>query len=161
LGEIFRRKKPIADPGRIPVATYRLQLHAGFGWRKATAILPYLARLGMSHVYASPFLKARPGSMHGYDVLDPNRLNPELGTAAEFEKFMSALERNGLSLVLDVVPNHMGVLGAHNPWWQDVLRNGRRSRYAKFFDIDWQRGGKLLLPVLGRHYGEALEAGEI
>ena len=161
LRELFSPQKPIADPGRPPVASYRLQLHKGFGFRAAAAIVPYLARLGVSHVYTSPFLKARPGSLHGYDVVDPNALNPEIGSAADFEKFMRALQRNGLSLVLDVVPNHMGVLGAHNPWWQDVLRNGRGSRYAKFFDIDWHRGGKLLLPVLGRHYGEALEAGEI
>ncbi|OAI51140.1 hypothetical protein AYO46_08670 [Betaproteobacteria bacterium SCGC AG-212-J23] len=161
LRELFSPKKAIADPGRIPVASYRLQLHKDFGFRAAAAVVPYLAHLGISHVYTSPFLKARPGSMHGYDVVDPNALNPEIGSAADFEKFMRALERHRLSLVLDVVPNHMGVLGAHNLWWQDVLRHGRRSRYAKFFDIDWQRGGKLLLPVLGRHYGEALEAGEI
>ncbi|HEU4650458.1 MAG TPA: malto-oligosyltrehalose synthase, partial [Croceibacterium sp.] len=161
LGELFAGKqKPIAEPGRPPVASYRLQLHKGFGFRAAAAIVPYLARLGVSHVYLSPFLKARPGSMHGYDVVDPNALNPEIGTPADFDGLMRAIERHGLSLVLDVVPNHMGVLGAHNPWWQDVLKHGRRSRYAKFFDIDW-RSGKLLLPVLGKHYGEALEAGEI
>ena len=150
----------IADPGRTPVASYRLQLHKGFGFRAAAAVVPYLARLGISHVYTSPFLMARPGSTHGYDIVDHNRLNPELGSAADFERFMRALERNGLSLLLDVVPNHMGVLGAYNPWWQDVLLRGRGSPYAKFFDIDWQRG-KLLLPVLGKHYGEALQAGEI
>jgi (1->4)-alpha-D-glucan 1-alpha-D-glucosylmutase len=161
LGALFAgKKKAIADPAPPPVASYRLQLHKGFGFRAATRIVPYLARLGISHVYTSPFLKARPGSMHGYDVVDPDALNPEIGTEADFEKFARAIERHGLSLVLDVVPNHMGVLGAHNPWWQDVLLNGRRSRYAKFFDIDWRRG-KLILPVLGKHYGEALEAGEI
>ncbi|HXU42035.1 MAG TPA: malto-oligosyltrehalose synthase [Burkholderiales bacterium] len=160
LGELFAGKRPIAAPARPPVASYRLQLHAGFGFRAAAAVVPYLARLGISHVYASPFLKARPKSMHGYDIVDHNALNPEIGTSADFDKLMRALERHGLSLVLDVVPNHMGVLGAHNPWWQDVLLRGRGSRYAKFFDIDW-RPGKLLLPVLGRHYGEALERGEI
>ncbi|MEA3192330.1 MAG: 4-alpha-glucanotransferase [Betaproteobacteria bacterium] len=160
LGELFAGKKPIADPGRSPVATYRLQLHAGFGFRAATAIVPYLARLGVSHVYASPFLRARQGSLHGYDIVDHNALNPEIGSQGDFDKFMRALERHGLALVLDVVPNHMGVLGAYNPWWQDVLARGRRSPFAKFFDIDW-RPGKLLLPVLGRHYGEALEKGEI
>ena len=149
-------------PRRTPVATYRLQLHKGFRFRDATARVPYLARLGISHVYASPFLKARPGSMHGYDVVDHRRINPEIGTEDELEALIEALCRHGMGLVLDVVPNHMGVLHGDNPWWHDVLEKGRASPYAKFFDIDWERGGgKLLLPVLGRHYGEALDAGEI
>ena len=149
-------------PARIPVATYRLQLHKGFGFARATELVPYLARLGVSHVYASPFLKARPGSLHGYDVVDHGRLNPEIGTEAELERLIEELGRRGMGLVLDVVPNHMGVLHGDNPWWQDVLEKGRASRYARFFDIDWQRGrGRLLLPVLGKHYGEALDDGEL
>jgi (1->4)-alpha-D-glucan 1-alpha-D-glucosylmutase len=149
-------------PRRLPVATYRLQLHKGFRFPDATALVPYLARLGVSHVYASPFLKARPGSMHGYDVLDHRKINPEIGTEADLKKLLDALRRHGMGLVVDLVPNHMGVLHGDNPWWQDVLERGRASPYAKFFDIDWQRGGgRLLLPVLGRHYGEALEEGEI
>src|SRR5262249_28843808 len=149
-------------PKRIPVATYRLQLHKGFRLPDATALVPYLARLGASHVYASPLLKARPGSMHGYDVADHGRLNPEIGSEADLKKLLDALRRHGMGLVMDLVPNHMGVLHGDNPWWQDVLEKGRASPYAKFFDIDWQRGGgRLLLPVLGRHYGEVLDEGEI
>jgi (1->4)-alpha-D-glucan 1-alpha-D-glucosylmutase len=149
-------------PARIPVATYRLQLHKDFGFAKATGLVPYLARLGVSHLYASPFLKARPGSPHGYDVVDHGSLNPEIGTEAELERLIAELGRHGMGLILDVVPNHMGVLHGDNPWWQDVLEKGRASRYARFFDIDWQRGrGKLLLPVLGKHYGEALDDGEL
>jgi (1->4)-alpha-D-glucan 1-alpha-D-glucosylmutase len=149
-------------PARVPVATYRLQLHKGFGFNDATALVPYLARLGVSHVYASPFLKARPGSMHGYDVVDHGRINPEIGSEAGLDALIETLCRHGMGLVLDVVPNHMGVLHGDNPWWRDVLEKGRASPYAKFFDIDWERGrGKLLLPVLGKHYGEALDDGEI
>jgi (1->4)-alpha-D-glucan 1-alpha-D-glucosylmutase len=149
-------------PKRVPVATYRLQLHKGFRFADATALVPYLARLGVSHVYASPFLKARPGSMHGYDIVDHGKLNPELGTEADLRRLLDALRRHGMGLVMDIVPNHLGVLHGDNPWWQDVLAKGRASPYAKFFDIDWQRGGgRLLLPVLGRHYGEALDEGEI
>ncbi len=149
-------------PARVPVATYRLQLHKDFGFASATELVPYLARLGVSHVYASPFLKARPGSQHGYDVVDHGSLNPEIGTQGELERLIEELHRHGMGLVLDVVPNHMGVLHGDNPWWQDLLEKGRASRYARFFDIDWQRGhGRLLLPVLGKHYGEALEDGEI
>ncbi|HVL36554.1 MAG TPA: malto-oligosyltrehalose synthase, partial [Burkholderiales bacterium] len=155
-------KRPPGAPARIPVATYRLQLHKGFRLADATALVPYLARLGVSHLYASPFLKARPGSTHGYDVVDHNRLNPEIGTEQELDALLEALRRHGMGLVLDIVPNHMGVLHGDNPWWQDVLEKGRASPHARFFDIDWLRGhGKLLLPVLGKHYGEALDAGEL
>jgi (1->4)-alpha-D-glucan 1-alpha-D-glucosylmutase len=149
-------------PARKPVATYRLQLHKGFRFDDARALVPYLAKLGISHLYASPFLKARPGSMHGYDVVRHGEINPEIGTPAELDALIDELSRHGMGLVLDVVPNHMGVLHGDNPWWQDVLEKGRASPYARFFDIDWERGrGKLLLPVLGKHYGEALDAGEI
>jgi len=147
-------------PRRVPDATYRVQLHKGFRFGDAIKLVPYLARLGVSHLYASPFLKARPGSSHGYDVIDHNAVNPEIGSEAELCKLMDALKRYGMGLVPDLVPNHMGVLHADNAWWLDVLEKGRRSLYAKFFDIDWRRG-KLLLPVLGRHYGEALEKGEL
>jgi (1->4)-alpha-D-glucan 1-alpha-D-glucosylmutase len=149
-------------PKRVPVATYRLQLHKGFRFADAIALVPYLAALGVSHVYASPFLKARPGSLHGYDVVDHSQINPEIGTEAELDHLIDSLRRHGMGLVLDVVPNHMGVLHGDNPWWQDVLEKGRASIHAKFFDIDWLRGrGRLLLPVLGRHYGEALDEGEV
>lgn len=151
-----------ARPRRVPVATYRLQLHKDFRFTDATALVPYLAALGVSHVYASPFLKARPGSLHGYDIVDHNKINPEIGSEAELEALLAALGRHGMGLVLDVVPNHMGVLHGDNPWWQDVLEKGRASPYARFFDIDWLRGrGRLLLPVLGKHYGEVLEEGEL
>jgi (1->4)-alpha-D-glucan 1-alpha-D-glucosylmutase len=157
----FRKEGKTLPPAHAPVATYRLQLHKGFRFADAIALVPYLAQLGVSHLYASPFLLARPGSMHGYDVVDHNRVNPEIGSEAELDELIKALHGRGMGLVLDVVPNHMGVLQGDNAWWLDVLEKGRASRYAKFFDIDWARGGKLLLPVLGKHYGEALEAGEI
>jgi (1->4)-alpha-D-glucan 1-alpha-D-glucosylmutase len=146
-------------------ATYRLQLNASFGFADAHRIAPYLARLGISHLYASPITMARPGSTHGYDVIDFNRLNPELGEEAEFEALIETLHAHGMGLVLDFVPNHMGV-GSDNPWWLDVLEWGRASPYAEFFDIDWEataRGvrDKVLLPVLGDQYGKVLEAGQL
>ncbi len=147
-------------PLRVPAATYRLQFHKGFRFKDAIALVPYLARLGVTHLYASPFLKARPGSTHGYDVVDHNAVNPEIGTEVELQKLVNELKKHGMGLIPDLVPNHMGVLHADNAWWLDVLEKGRSSPYARFFDIDWSRG-KLLLPVLARHYGEALEAGEL
>jgi (1->4)-alpha-D-glucan 1-alpha-D-glucosylmutase len=143
-------------PLTVPVATYRFQFHREFRFKDARKLVPYLASLGISHLYASPFLKARPGSTHGYDVIDHNSVNPEIGTEAELNELIKTLKDHGMGMVLDLVPNHMGVLHADNAWWLDVLEKGRASPYAKFFDIDWQRG-KLLLPVLGKHYGEALE----
>src|SRR3954464_10731765 len=145
-------------PQRVPEGTYRLQFHKDFRFADAIKLVPYLARLGVSHLYSSPFLKARPGSMHGYDVIDHNAVNPEIGTEAELRKLIDTLREHHMGLVPDLVPNHMGVLHADNAWWLDVLEKGRASTYARFFDIDWSRG-KLLLPVLGKHYGEALEAG--
>ena len=124
------------SPFEVPIATYRLQLSGAFTFDQVTAILPYLARFGVSHVYASPFLKARTGSTHGYDVVDYNRLNPELGGEAGFERFCAALETNGMGLILDFVPNHMGVGKADNPWWLDVLEWGQASPYSFYFDID-------------------------
>jgi (1->4)-alpha-D-glucan 1-alpha-D-glucosylmutase len=146
----------------IPRATYRLQLRAGFGFSEAAAIAPYLARLGVSHVYLSPFFKARPGSAHGYDITDHNELNPELGKESDFASMIDAFRREGLGRILDFVPNHMGVWGADNPLWLDVLEWGPNSRYASWFDIDWlAQHGKLLAPVLGAQYGEELRGGKL
>ena len=155
-GIMAQRSVARGAPLVVPVATYRLQFHKGFRFKDAGALVPYLASLGISHLYASPFLKARPGSTHGYDVIDHRRINPEIGTEAELNRLIKALKAHGMGMVLDLVPNHMGVLHADNAWWLDVLEKGRASPYARFFDIDWARG-KLLLPVLGKHYGEALE----
>ena len=145
-----------------PRATYRLQLRAGFGFNEAAAIAPYLARLGVSHVYLSPIFKARPGSPHGYDITDHARLNPELGSEAEYSSMIDALRRESLNAIFDFVPNHMGVGGADNPLWLDVLEWGPGSRYAGWFDIDWGAGGgKLLAPVLGAQYGQELRSGNL
>jgi len=150
----------------IPRATYRLQLNRDFTFVQATAIVPYLATLGISHCYISPFLKARPGSMHGYDIVDHNSLNPEIGTPQEFDRFVAILHQHGMGLIIDIVPNHMGVMGSDNAWWLDVLENGESSVYACFFDIDWhplkeELHGKVLVPVLHDHYGAVLESGEL
>lgn len=157
-----------APPARpvIPRATYRLQLHRDFGFDAARAVLPYLQRLGISHVYCSPITRARPGSRHGYDVVDHAQINPELGGHAGFIAFAAAARALGLGLLIDQVPNHMCVFGADNPWWQDVLAHGQASEFAAYFDIDWlppnpALHGKLLLPVLGDAYGDVLERGEI
>ncbi|HLN24469.1 MAG TPA: alpha-amylase family glycosyl hydrolase [Patescibacteria group bacterium] len=150
----------------IPRATYGVQFSTRFGFRDAARLVPYLAKLGVSHVYASPYLKARPGSGHGYDIVDHCVLNPELGDAADFEAFVAALAEAGMGHVLDFVPNHMGVGGSDNVWWLDVLEWGQGSPYAGFFDIDWgperrSLGGKLLVPFLGDQYGAVLEAGKL
>lgn len=149
-----------------PLATYRLQLTREFGFDAAARIVPYLRSLGISHVYVSPILKARAGSTHGYDVVDHSELNPELGGEEAFERLIDALREAGLGLILDFVPNHMAIGYADNPWWLDVLEWGVRSPYACFFDIDWRalpsrRREGVLLPILGKSYGAALEAGEI
>ncbi len=150
----------------IPLATYRLQLNRDFTFAQATAIVPYLAALGISHCYVSPVLKARAGSMHGYDIVDHNSFNPEIGSPEEFDRFVATLHEHGMGLILDIVPNHMGVMGNDNAWWLDVLENGESSVYAKFFDIDWhpikaELHGKVLIPVLHDHYGVVLESGEL
>jgi maltooligosyltrehalose synthase len=153
-------------PPAIPIATYRLQLTARFDFDAAAAIVPYLKALGITHLYASPFMKARAGSTHGYDIVDHTQLNPELGGAAGFERLTQALQTHGLGLILDFVPNHAGVHFADNPWWLDVLEWGPASQHAMSFDIDWEllpyraRGG-VLLPILGTSYGQALENAEI
>src|SRR5580692_9767944 len=153
-------------PPSIPVATYRLQLTANFDFDAAAAVVPYLKALGITHLYASPFMKSRQGSTHGYDVVDHTRINPELGGDAGFERLSAALKAHDLGLILDFVPNHVGVHFADNPWWLDVLEWGEASPHAGAFDIDWdqlphrKRGG-VLLPILGSSYGEALERGDI
>jgi (1->4)-alpha-D-glucan 1-alpha-D-glucosylmutase len=144
-----------------PRATMRLQLHKDFTFADAAALVPYLVDLGISHVYSSPILTARAGSIHGYDVIDPTTVNPELGGESAFRDFVAVLRKAGLGLIVDIVPNHMAVGGSDNLWWTDVLRHGRSSRYANFFDIDWESDdpalhGKVLAPFLGRPYGEAL-----
>jgi len=148
---------------RIPRATYRVQLNRDFGFSQTAAIAPYLHALGISHLYCSPFLKARAGSSHGYDIVDHNALNPELGSREDFNRLSEVLKRHGMGLILDLVPNHMGVGGNDNPWWLDVLENGPASEYAEFFDIDWQPAkpelaARVLLPLLEDHYGKVLEA---
>ncbi|MBV9812104.1 MAG: malto-oligosyltrehalose synthase, partial [Acetobacteraceae bacterium] len=147
-------------------ATARLQFHREFPLDRGTELVPYLARLGISHLYASPLLKARPGSTHGYDIVDHNQINPELGGEDALRRMVDALRQHGMGLLLDIVPNHMGVGGADNTWWLDVLEWGRDSDYANFFDIDWDPPdptlkGKLLAPFLGNSYGEALVAGDL
>jgi (1->4)-alpha-D-glucan 1-alpha-D-glucosylmutase len=146
----------------IPLATYRLQLNEAFTFAEATRLVPYLRRLGISHCYVSPYLKARPGSTHGYDIVDHCAINPEIGSEEAFDRFVAELHRNGMGLIADIVPNHMGVMGSDNLWWLDVLENGQASAYAGFFDIDWHPvnralQNKLLIPVLGGLYGEILE----
>ena len=126
----------------VPRATYRLQLTKDFGFAAAARLAPYLAALGVSHLYASPYLKARPGSTHGYDIVDHNALNPELGSEDDFRAMVDALKANGLGQVLDFVPNHMGVGGADNVWWLDVLEWGPDSARAGYFDIDWEPGAR-------------------
>ncbi len=151
---------------RIPSATYRLQFNSGFTFRDATRIVPYLAELGVDTVYASPIFRASPGSTHGYDVSDYGALNPEIGGDDDLAALVAALQRSGMGLLLDIVPNHMGIAGGRNAWWQDVLENGPSSPFADFFDIDWhpikrEIRGKVLLPILGDQYGAVLERGEL
>ena len=150
---------------KAPISTYRLQLHKGFAFDDAASIADYLWALGVSHVYSSPYLQAAPGSMHGYDVVDHSRVNEELGGSVAHERFCKRLGENGLGQVLDIVPNHMS-LGRENRYWWDVLENGASSRYASFFDIDWQPyeerlRNKVLVPVLADQYGRVLESGGI
>ena len=153
-------------PAAIPIATYRLQLTKNFNFDAAAAVVPYLKALGITHLYASPFMKARQGSTHGYDIVDHTKINPELGGDAGFERLSQVLKQHDLGLILDFVPNHVGVHFADNPWWLDVLEWGPASPHAASFDIDWDilpyraRGG-VLLPIIGSSYGQALEKGEI
>ena len=145
---------------RIPLACYRLQFNRDFTFRRASHTVDYLARLGITDIYASPLLQSRHGSQHGYDVTDPSRIDGELGNENQFEAFQSALQKHGMGLLLDIVPNHMAA-SPENPWWTDVLENGPGSAYAAYFDIDWHPpshtlANKILLPVLGRFYGQTL-----
>ncbi|MDB5970698.1 MAG: treY [Hydrocarboniphaga sp.] len=153
------------QPPTLPRATYRVQLHQDFRFDDAAALAGYLADLGFSHLYASPIMAAKPGSMHGYDIVDHNRFNPELGGEEGFERLIAALDEHGLGLILDIVPNHVGI-GVDNAAWMDVLEWGQRSPHALDFDIDWKSSrrnleGKVLLPVLGDQFGLVLERGEI
>lgn len=149
----------------VPGSTYRLQLHHQFNFDDAAAIVEYLKSLGVTHVYCSPYLQAAPGSMHGYDVVDHRKVNEELGGEAGHERFSKRLKKFGLGQVLDIVPNHMS-LGAQNRYWWDVLENGTNSRYASFFDIDWNSTeerlrDKVLVPILPDQYGRVLSAGGV
>lgn len=170
-GSSLRRMRGKGLPGGvvpdldIPRATYRLQFNKDFTFQDALRLVPYLKDLGVSHCYASPILAARPGSRHGYDIIDHSRINPELGTPEDLDTLIAALKENGMGLILDIVPNHMGV-GKENRWWMDVLEDGPASVYAGYFDIDWspvkdELFGKVLLPVLGDQYGQILCNGEL
>jgi (1->4)-alpha-D-glucan 1-alpha-D-glucosylmutase len=155
------------EPGtlKIPSSTYRLQFNRSFTFIDASGIVPYLSELGITDIYSSPYLKARPGSLHGYDIINYEELNPEVGTEEEYDLFTAELARSGMGQIADIVPNHMCILG-ENRWWKDVLENGKSSPFAYYFDIDWNYmreslKEKVLLPILGRQYGRALESGEI
>jgi len=143
-------------PPAIPIATYRVQLTANFDFDAAAAIVPYLKALGITHLYASPFIKSRKGSTHGYDVVDHTKINPELGGDAGFERLSAVLKQHDLGLILDFVPNHVGVHFADNPWWLDVLEWGPASPHAVSFDIDWDilpyraRGGTMPAKAVSR-----------
>ncbi|HYD42555.1 MAG TPA: malto-oligosyltrehalose synthase [Anaeromyxobacter sp.] len=150
---------------RRPGSTYRLQLHKGFDFDAAARVVPYLHALGVSDVYLSPILAAAPGSMHGYDVVAYDRVNPELGGEEAFRRLAFECTSRGMGLVLDFVPNHMGI-GAANAWWMDVLENGPSSMYASAFDVDWtplkrELGYRVLVPILGDQFGRVLERGEL
>ena len=151
---------------RIPVATYRLQLGQRFTFADAAALIPWLNELGISHLYCSPYLRARQGSPHGYDVTDHNAFQPEIGDAAGFERLVAALQNRGMGHIMDLVSNHMGVGADDNAWWLDILEHGPASPRARYFDIDWQPvlrrlRGKVLLPILDDHYGSVLERGDL
>lgn len=151
---------------RLPTATYRVQFNDHCSFREIEVIVPYLYTLGVSDLYASPFLQARPGSAHGYDVVNHAAINPEIGTLDELRSLRSALREHDMGLIADVVPNHMSATPQLNAWWQDVLENGPSSRYASYFDIDWMPlkpdlAHKVLLPLLGEQFGKALEDGQL
>jgi len=153
-------------PERVPLATYRLQLTPDFGFDAATDVLEHLEVIGISHAYCSPYLQAAPGSTHGYDIVDHSRINEELGGAAAHDRFVAALAERGLGQVVDIVPNHMAVGDHRNRWWWDVLTHGPASRFAEWFDVDWTPTeskllNRVLLPVLGDHYGNVLDNDEL
>ena len=151
---------------RIPVSTYRLQFNRHFRFSDARAIIPYLHALGIGDIYASPYFKAKEGSLHGYDIVDHNTLNPEIGTEGEYDEMILELRRYRMGQVLDIVPNHMCVASRDNVWWMDVMENGPSSIYSDFFDIDWdpvkkELKDKILIPILGDQYGIVLENQEL
>jgi (1->4)-alpha-D-glucan 1-alpha-D-glucosylmutase len=156
----------VSSTSPTPSSTYRVQLTPDFGFDQAAEIVPYLAELGISHLYCSPYLQAAAGSRHGYDVVDPTRVNAELGGSAGRERMVRALAESGLGQVVDVVPNHMAIGERANRWWWDVLENGPASPYARYFDVDWnppeaKLRNRVLMAILGTHYGRALEAQQI
>jgi len=151
---------------RIPASTYRLQFNKHFRFSDAREIVPYLHALGISDIYASPYFTARTGSLHGYDILDQNSLNPEVGSENEYDALIGELKQWSMGQILDIVPNHMCIEGQGNAFWMDVLENGPSSPYAGFFDIDWhpvkkELENKILIPILGDQYGTVLENGDL
>jgi len=151
---------------RAPTTTYRVQFGSHFGFVDARRLIPYLEQLGITDCYASPLLKAAAGSSHGYDIVDHSALNHELGTDQDFDGFACELRARGMGLILDFVPNHMGLDPSANLWWRNVLQHGQASPYADFFDIDWdpitpELKDRILLPILQDGYGEVLERGEL
>ena len=150
----------------LPRSTYRLQLQAQFDFDAAAQVAEYLRDLGVSHIYCSPILQAAPGSTHGYDVVDCHQVNRELGGEPARQRFLNKLRQCGLGHVLDIVPNHMAITGSLNSWWWDTLENGTFSRYAPYFDIEWNAPeerlrNKILLPILEDHSGRVIEAGKL
>ena len=157
---------PFTDPQGVPAATYRLQLRHEFPFPAAAQLVPYLHALGVSHCYCSPILMSTPGSTHGYDVNDYRRIDPELGGREAFATFARSVKEHGMGILLDFVPNHMGINGGRNAWWLDVLECGPLSPFGEFFDIDWheplpagQGRPRVLVPILDNHYGVVLEQG--
>src|SRR5579862_7212387 len=152
-------------PLSAPLSTYRLQFNKDFGFADATRLLDYLSKLGVTDLYASPILTSRRGSEHGYDVADPTRIDPEIGSEQEFETLLAELAKRNMGLLFDIVPNHMAA-SSENRWWMDVLENGRDSAFASYFDIDWNPPsrnlvGKVLLPILGMPFGEVIDQGQL
>jgi (1->4)-alpha-D-glucan 1-alpha-D-glucosylmutase len=158
--------KNLTSLRRIPVSTYRLQLNYLFKFSDAKSIVAYLDELGITDCYASPYFLAKKGSLHGYDVLDHNQINPEIGTDEEYNEFVKELKKYEMGQILDIVPNHMSIIQKENVWWMDVLENGQSSIYADFFDIEWkpvkdELENRVLLPILGGQYGQVLENQEL
>ena len=144
----------------IPVSTYRLQFNRHFTFQDAKKIVPYLKALGVSHIYASPLLQSKTGSLHGYDIINHSSFNPEIGSENDFDELVNIIKKNKMGIILDIVPNHMAA-DKENKWWMDVLENGQASEYANFFDIDWfpvkkELSEKVLVAVLSDHYGNIL-----
>ena len=167
LQALFERVANQAIAGKhLPGSTYRLQFNKFFTFQDARRQIAYLHALGITDIYASPYLRARPESLHGYDICDHNQLNPSIGTEEDYRQMVAEIQRHGMSQILDIVPNHMGIGETCNQWWMDVLENGPSSIYANYFDIDWnpvkeELQYKVLLPILGDQYGQVLERGEL